>query len=283
MADGPRQLPPADWLGALAEPAHPIETVVWGYQTVRPTWRIARRALAEHLLYFPVAEGCGAETRGERFTLEPGDCLLLAPGLAHAFWPRPGRPPPTLFHFRIRLHTHEGEARLSRARILQRGVWGLRPHLQQLVDELGVPHAHGALRQRALWVLIASSLFRGETTPAAHGKGLDPAQRWAIWDYTQRHLADWPRPADLAAVVNLSPDHFSRVFRRSFGQAPRRWLLEQRIRRAAALIAESDRRIADVAGELGYDEVFLFSRQFKKVMGTSPSAFRARPARERGA
>ena len=278
MTERAGELDPDEWLVAMASPSSRLETVIWGYQTVRPTWRMTDRTLAEHLVYFPVAAGCVWDDAGTRAVVEPGDCLLLAPGVRHSFWPMPGRDPPTLYHFRFRIQTDAGEARLARPRVLQRGVWPLQPHLQQIVHEMAVPNRHAALRRRALWVLVLSSLLGGETAPASRGAGLGPQQRYAIWRYAQNNLAAWPRPADLARQVNLSPDHFSRVFRQTFGMPPRRWLLEQRIQHAAALLAESERPVGDVAAELGYEDVFLLSRQFKAVMGTAPSAYRKRLA-----
>ncbi len=83
-------------------------------------------------------------------------------------------------------------------------------------------------------------------------------------------------PADLAAGVGRSPRYFARCFHASFGSTPRRWLVEQRIRQAAHLLRTSPDAIGAIAARCGCDNTSLFSRQFRAVMGCSPSDYRQR-------
>ncbi|MCC7518969.1 MAG: helix-turn-helix domain-containing protein [Verrucomicrobiae bacterium] len=91
--------------------------------------------------------------------------------------------------------------------------------------------------------------------------------------------ADWTVAA-LAAASHVSVDHFSREFRRLLGQTPRRYLLEARLRAAAAaLLGEPARPIKEIAETSGYATVHAFSAAFKNALGRSPAAYRrARPA-----
>jgi AraC-like DNA-binding protein len=76
-------------------------------------------------------------------------------------------------------------------------------------------------------------------------------------------------------VVGLSPDWFRRVFQRSYGCSPRAWILRERIRLAAQrLIDEPAESIGAVAAGFGYKDQYLFSRQFRQVMGKSPRDWR---------
>ena len=74
--------------------------------------------------------------------------------------------------------------------------------------------------------------------------------------------------------MHLSSDYFSRAFRATVGQPPRTWLAEQRIQSAAAWLRESDLNVSEIADAMGYSDVFLFSQQFKKYVGVSPSTYR---------
>ena len=79
---------------------------------------------------------------------------------------------------------------------------------------------------------------------------------------------------DLASAAGLSRAHFSREFRRAFGEAPHSYLLTRRLERAAALLRSTDRSIADVCFSVGLQSVGSFTTSFKRMFGESPSAYR---------
>lgn len=81
--------------------------------------------------------------------------------------------------------------------------------------------------------------------------------------------------ARMAATCHVSVDHFSRCFHRLLGQTPRRYLLEARMRAAAAaLLGEPARPIKEIADASEYATVHAFSAAFKKILGRSPAAYR---------
>ena len=81
--------------------------------------------------------------------------------------------------------------------------------------------------------------------------------------------------ADLARVAGLSPAHFSREFRRSFGESPHRYLLTRRLERAAALLRNTDRPVTDICFSVGLTSVGSFTTSFGRIYGMSPAAYRA--------
>ncbi len=85
-----------------------------------------------------------------------------------------------------------------------------------------------------------------------------------------------PSVAELARSNGYSVAHFSRVFTRVMGRSPRAFIIETRIRRARHLLTESSLGVGEISNQLGYVDVFFFSRQFKKQTGFSPLAFRKR-------
>src|SRR6266508_2331088 len=81
--------------------------------------------------------------------------------------------------------------------------------------------------------------------------------------------------ADLARAARLSPAHFSREFRRAFGESPHQYLLTRRLERAAALLRATDRSVADICFSVGLRSVGSFTTSFTRTYGVSPTAYRA--------
>ena len=80
---------------------------------------------------------------------------------------------------------------------------------------------------------------------------------------------------DLACAAGLSRAHFSREFRRAFGESPHAYVLTRRLERAAALLRSTDRRVADICFSVGLRSVGSFTTSFTRVYGMSPTAYRA--------
>lgn len=81
--------------------------------------------------------------------------------------------------------------------------------------------------------------------------------------------------AVLAHAAGLSPAHFSREFRRTFGESPHAYLLTRRLERAAALLRTTDRSVADICVDVGLSSIGSFTSSFRRMFGTSPTAYRA--------
>ena len=80
---------------------------------------------------------------------------------------------------------------------------------------------------------------------------------------------------DLARAAGLSRAHFSREFRRAFGESPHAYVLTRRLERAAALLRNTDRSVADICFSVGLQSVGSFTTSFTRTYGLSPTAYRA--------
>ena len=80
---------------------------------------------------------------------------------------------------------------------------------------------------------------------------------------------------DLARAAGLSRAHFSREFRRAFGESPHAYLLTRRLERAAALLRTTDRSVAEICFDVGLRSVGSFTTSFTRTFGMSPTAYRA--------
>jgi AraC-like DNA-binding protein len=81
---------------------------------------------------------------------------------------------------------------------------------------------------------------------------------------------------ELARAALMSPAHFSRQFRASYGETPYGYLMTRRIERAKALLRRGEKSVTEVCFEVGCSSLGSFSSRFTELVGESPSAYRAR-------
>jgi AraC-like DNA-binding protein len=81
--------------------------------------------------------------------------------------------------------------------------------------------------------------------------------------------------SQVAKAARLSPAHFSREFRREFGETPHQYLLTRRLERAASLLRTTDRAVAEICLMVGLRSVGSFTTSFGRLYGMSPTAYRA--------
>ncbi|MCB9393865.1 MAG: helix-turn-helix transcriptional regulator [Acidimicrobiaceae bacterium] len=89
----------------------------------------------------------------------------------------------------------------------------------------------------------------------------------------------WSEPLDIEALASMSamsPAHFIRTFRATFGETPHRYLQRRRIERAMYLLRASDAPILDICLQVGFGSLGTFGRTFRAVVGETPTAHRSR-------
>ena len=94
-----------------------------------------------------------------------------------------------------------------------------------------------------------------------------------------RDLVDsrYAEPLDLEALAraaHVSPRHFSRSFRRTFGETPHQDLVTRRIERARYLLRTTDMQVAEVCLAVGFTSVGSFTTTFRRHVGASPTKYR---------
>ncbi|NEQ42548.1 MAG: AraC family transcriptional regulator [Leptolyngbya sp. SIOISBB] len=95
----------------------------------------------------------------------------------------------------------------------------------------------------------------------------------AVIDYIEAHLTADLSLSDVALAAGLSKFHFSRLFKAAIGLTPHQYVLKRRIERAAVVLSQGDRAIAQVAQQFGFADQSHFTRTFKQFKGLTPKQF----------
>jgi len=104
--------------------------------------------------------------------------------------------------------------------------------------------------------------------------GLGPARLRTITELVHGRVEEELSLLQMAHAVNLSPAHFSRMFRKSTGETPHQFVLRSKIERAKEMLCTPEARVLDVAVACGFKTQQHFARVFRRLCGTSPREFR---------
>jgi AraC family transcriptional regulator len=121
---------------------------------------------------------------------------------------------------------------------------------------------------------LAEKYTDAASEPGVFRGGLPIWQLRKVEDHVQERLAEALSVQTLAALVELSPFHFSRVFKEATGMSPRQFVTRERISRAQRLICETSRSLIEIALEVGYTNPSHFAQVFRRVAGVTPTEFR---------
>ncbi len=93
-------------------------------------------------------------------------------------------------------------------------------------------------------------------------------------DYIQRNLRNHVKVNDIASYIGIDRSYLTNIFKCEVGVSPQEYMVRARMELAEHLLAETDKKIVEVAEETGYNDAMTFSKAFKKYKGMSPSEYR---------
>ncbi len=132
---------------------------------------------------------------------------------------------------------------------------------------------------QALQVDLARYFAMAGRREAASRGTLAPWQLGRLEDYVQAADGHRIRTADLAAVVEVSPSHLARTFKKSTGRTVHQFVEEVRLVRARALLGDTGLPLKQIAAQLGFATPSSFTLAFRRATGTTPGRFRSELAR----
>lgn len=153
-------------------------------------------------------------------------------------------------------------------------IWDTALKLKCLIQEPTTEDPHYL---EAVGAVLAHELVRLNRGAAcakllARG-GLAAWQKRVVTAYIEEHLAEPISLATLARLVHLSPYHFCRTFKQSFGMPPHRYHTSRRIERAKQMLVQPAYSVTDIGLTVGFSETSSFTAAFRKATGLTPTAY----------
>jgi AraC family transcriptional regulator len=179
------------------------------------------------------------------------------------------------------LESISGESAQMKVADLGHALVVLDPVIRHLAEDFRAQlrnrHRYDGLYVESAAFLIASRLLRSYCDvpyPNTSYGGLPHHKRRRAVEFIESRLADAITVRDIAAAVDMSPCHFTRLFKRATGCAPYQYVTMARIERAKALLRERSRRQIDIALTVGYETQSHFATVFRRLVGLTPGAYR---------
>jgi AraC family transcriptional regulator len=154
-------------------------------------------------------------------------------------------------------------------------IWDTARKLRTQIEDRS---AAGDLYAESLVTVLCHELVRlnggrGAEGPFVSG-GLAGWQKKRVEDYVAAHLSERVSLSDLSDLARLSPYHFARAFKRSFGVPPHRYHMMRRVEEAKTLLAKPGVSVTEVGVRLGFAQTSAFTSGFHKLTGMTPTQFR---------
>lgn len=235
---------------------------------------------------------------GQRFVgdhigrYEPGDLVLIGPYLPHT-WHSLDRPDPATPHIALVMWflpewterltanaelAHVG-AMLARAanglKFSDAAAGAIRPAVEQLFTQPPVERFLGLVSLLNILARDRDATPLSATAPELATAATDRGRIDRVLNHIHAHFDEPITIAQLADIAALSPSGLHRTFLRHTRQTVSQYLIRLRIGRACALLSSASMPIGTIAGEVGYESLANFNRQFKALKGTTPREYRA--------
>lgn len=252
-----------------------------------PPYEIPENSPKQHLILIntkiPPSTHCEQtlDGRTSRDTLRQGEVIVIPANVLH--WARWDAE-----HYYINLSLDPGVFKRYAAQLIEADAIELVPHLAKpdpliyglglaLKNELESNQLDGRLYTDSLTTTLVTHLLRHycvrkNTIPTYVG-GLPKSQLRQVIEYIYDHLDQGLTLAELAAVVQMSPNYFVSLFKQSMGLTPHQYVIYCRVEQAKNLLQQGELTIVEIANSLGFAHQSHLNYHFKRLVGITPKVF----------
>jgi AraC family transcriptional regulator of arabinose operon len=150
--------------------------------------------------------------------------------------------------------------------------------VEELFCELVSAHQDSSiaarLKEKAILLHILSLLMEAQPIRIRQSQSHEMERLTLIQRYVDEHLDQEMTLEEMAEVLHLHPNYFSKYFKRHFGIPPLKYVSRKRMDHAKLLLKTTSRSVKEVAAATGFDDANYFSKTFRREVGFSPSEYR---------
>ncbi len=166
------------------------------------------------------------------------------------------------------------QSELRRSKVLLKADLAADSLLQELESTSWAGKAYADLLATALAVHLLRKHALESPLPPSYSGGMPKYKLRRAVEYISDKLGGELRVAEIADEVNMSPYHFTRLFKQATGLAPHQYIMQKRIEMAKKFLVETELPIAQIALETGFQSQSRFTTLFRQITGTTPRAYR---------
>ncbi len=262
------------FLDCLLDFKNNLHIEILNLSRVSSEWKLTNRVLPFHYLSLVTDSVNHIETDGFTKDVGTNGFLWINSGIVHNMQPGIKTSPHQFFHLQFALTCNNSPVILEQPLLFLPNASDLQESFSALRDAFQQHGTYSKSLIRARLSTLVCEIFRLSDSPQENKRILTRHQRKIINILLQTTAPGKLSIQMLAKKCQLTTDYFSRVFKNTYGCPPRSWLIRERMRRAALLLTESNLSITEISTEMGYDDIYVFSKLFKKYNAKSPRHYR---------
>jgi AraC-like DNA-binding protein len=260
------------FLDSVCSEKNNVQLNVGGFTKIPSTWSFENRVLADHVFYYLTEGGIKAEIDGQQYRLKQGSCFWMKPWSQHTFECDLNYVKTKVYHFRFQvLNTKDikGEAmvfhKANELFTTFKDAYDCLSHNSTQSFRIKNVFLNCMMAMSDHYQFFENETNRSKLNPVVFRKireafDSNPSKNWSV--------------RELSKIAELSLDYFTVLFKGTVGLPPKSWLLQQKVKKASVLLLESSDNISECADQLGFSDIYHFSRCFKAHYGVSPKTWR---------
>lgn len=226
---------------------------------------------------------------GPQNFMERPDCILITPPKTSSYWNFSGNP--LVLHLSIPCRHFRDLTGIDGADLQALLIEAARlPIYDQLLSQL-TSRMWASLETRMdnkpafgfhmlgtiLSLVLQNAANARKSRPTSANPPVQPLAPWRLrraMNYMSERIDERPMLSEIANIVELSPDHFSRCFAATTGLTPHQWQSNLQIEEAKRMLRDSNASMTEIAHSLGFSSSAHFSTRFRQIVGLSPREWR---------